>query len=234
MALLEGEIVILNERAKKGLPNRIGERGVVSIDDLNLSNYQYILEFDDGSIAPVHETEVNRLTEKDKKVMEYIFTKNRVIFHPANEDVIIKKVDYLNEKAEVEFLGGGTSVVDFQKLSPDSLIEENKEEPQIEQLGKFTELAYGIGEFTDMKNNQYGSSVDATYKMVEVLMERYTYDEENYLIPKDLLKHLLLMVRVMDKQNRIFNNPSGKGDSESPWRDITGYGLIGIDMVEGK
>jgi hypothetical protein len=42
------------------------------------------------------------------------------------------------------------------------------------------------------------------------------------------------MVRVMDKQNRIFNNPSGKGDSESPWRDITGYGLIGIDMVEGK
>jgi hypothetical protein len=140
----------------------------------------------------------------------------------------------LNEKAEVEFLGGGTSVVDFQKLSPDSLIEENKEEPQIEQLGKFTELAYGIGEFTDMKNNQYGSSVDATYKMVEVLMERYTYDEENYLIPKDLLKHLLLMVRVMDKQNRIFNNPSGKGDSESPWRDITGYGLIGIDMVEGK
>jgi hypothetical protein len=233
MALLEGEIVILNERAKKGLPQRVGERGVITIDYLNLSTYEYILEFDDLSTAPVHETEVNRLTEKDKKVMEYIFTKNRVIFHPANEDVIIKKVDYLNKKAEIEFLGGGTSVVDFQKLSPEFSKKESKE-PQIEKLGKFTELAYGIGEFTDMKNQQYGSSVDATYGMMKVLMERYTYDEENYLMPKTLLKHILLQVRMMDKQNRIFNNPSGEGDSESPYRDLAGYSLIGIDMVEGK
>jgi hypothetical protein len=36
---------------------------------------------------------------------------------------------------------------------------------------------------------------------------------------------------MMDKLNRIFNNPSGEGDSESPYNDITGYGLIGIDMV---
>jgi hypothetical protein len=100
-----------------------------------------------------------------------------------------------------------------------------------EKAEKFTEIALEIGKFTDMKNKQYGSSVDATYKMMEVLMERYTYDKENYLMPKALLKHILLQVRMMDKQNRIFNNPSGKGDSESPYKDLTGYSLIGIDMV---
>lgn len=97
---------------------------------------------------------------------------------------------------------------------------------------KFEKISNEIGKFTDLKNKQYGSSVDATYKMMKVLMERYTYDEDNYLMPKALLKDMLLQVRMMDKQNRIFNNPSGKGDSESPYRDLAGYSLIGIDMVE--
>jgi hypothetical protein len=70
--------------------------------------------------------------------------------------------------------------------------------------------------------------------MIKVLMERYRNSENTYEIPESLLQHLLLTVRVMDKQNRIFNNPSGEGDSESPWNDITGYGLIGIDMVNKK
>jgi hypothetical protein len=68
--------------------------------------------------------------------------------------------------------------------------------------------------------------------MIQVLMERYEHDEENYLMPKSLLKHILLQVRMMDKQNRIFNNPSGKNEKESPYRDLGGYSLIGIDMVE--
>ncbi|TCJ00469.1 hypothetical protein E0Y62_26720 [Cytobacillus praedii] len=98
--------------------------------------------------------------------------------------------------------------------------------------GRFTEIALELGQFTDEKNKQYGSSVDATYEMIKVLMERYTYDEENYLMPKSLLQHILLQVRMMDKQNRLFNNPSGKGDSESPYKDLVGYSLIGVDMVE--
>jgi hypothetical protein len=110
------------------------------------------------------------------------------------------------------------------------LVEEKLPFSDIE-FDKFTQIAFDIGQFTDMKNHQYGSSVDATYKMIQVLMERYEYDEENYLMPKDLLKHILLQVRMMDKQNRIFNNPSGKGDSESPYNDLAGYSLIGIDMV---
>lgn len=98
--------------------------------------------------------------------------------------------------------------------------------------GKFTEIALELGRFTDDKNKQYGSSVDATYEMIKVLMDRYTYDEENYIMPKSLLRHLLLQVRMMDKQNRIFNNPSGKDEKESPYRDLCGYSLIGVDMVE--
>jgi hypothetical protein len=106
------------------------------------------------------------------------------------------------------------------------LIEELKKE-----FGKFAHIGLEIGQFTDDKNKQYGSSVDATYEIFKVLMERYTYDEENYLMPKNLLQHLLLQVRMMDKVNRIINNPSGKGDSESPYKDLTGYSLIGVEMV---
>ncbi|MGG2091342.1 hypothetical protein AB1283_01070 [Bacillus sp. S13(2024)] len=101
-----------------------------------------------------------------------------------------------------------------------------------QQLGKFQEIANNIGSFTDDKNKQYGSSVDATYDIMKALMERYSNEDDTYTIPKSLLPHLLLQVRMMDKINRVFNNPSGKGDSESPYKDLTGYSLIGVDMVE--
>jgi hypothetical protein len=184
---LEGEIVILNEKAKKGLPSRIGERGVIIVIDESYSpNYDYVLEFDDGTRTPVHEKEIDRLTEEDKIAMEFIFTGNKVIFQPANEKVNIKKVDYINMKAEIEFLGGDSTVVGFGKLSNSIKVIPDKH-PQIEQLGKFTEIAFGIGEFTDMKNKQYGSSVDATYSMIQVLMERYKNDEIHIQCLKGLL-----------------------------------------------
>lgn len=99
------------------------------------------------------------------------------------------------------------------------------------QLGKFESIAIELGKFTDEKNKQYGSSVDATYEMMLVLMDRYKNEDSTYTIPQELIRQMLLTVRVMDKQNRIFNNPSGKGDSESPWKDIVGYGLIGVNMT---
>ncbi|QJI52414.1 hypothetical protein [Psychrobacillus phage Perkons] len=102
-----------------------------------------------------------------------------------------------------------------------------------ESKKNFTKIGTDIGKFTDEKNLQYGSSVDATYKMMQILLERYTYDDEQYLIPKELVKHMLLQVRMMDKQNRIFNNPTGNKDDESQYHDLAGYSLIGIDMVKG-
>lgn len=100
------------------------------------------------------------------------------------------------------------------------------------QLGKFEKIATELGKFTDEKNKQYGSSVDATYEMMLVLMDRYKNEDSTYTIPKELLKHILLQSRMMDKQNRIFNNPSGKDDAESPYRDLVGYGLIGVNMMD--
>lgn len=102
------------------------------------------------------------------------------------------------------------------------------------EQGRFEKIATELGKFTDKKNKQYGSSVDATYEMMKVLMERYKNEDDTYTIPQSLLKHILLQVRMMDKINRIFNNPSGKGDSESPYKDLAGYSLIGVDMVENN
>jgi hypothetical protein len=151
-----------------------------------------------------------------------------VIYIPTNEKVHIEQIDYLHGMVEITHNDGSQQVVEMNSLRELGLESESLGDTK---LGKFADIALEIGKFTDKKNKQYGSSVDATYKMIQALMERYTYDDENYLMPKDLLKHILLQVRMMDKQNRIFNNPTGKGDSESPYNDLAGYSLIGIDMV---
>jgi hypothetical protein len=225
MAFLEGEVVYLNERAQSGLPSRVGEICVVDLSLLDSKTFDYKVQFEDFQYANVRESELTRLTGVQKELIKYIYSGAELQYSPTRQIVIVSKVDLVHNQVEVDYIEGGTSVVDIDKLIP---LDETH--PQIETLGKFTEIAFGIGEFTDMKNKQYGSSVDATYKIIQVLMERYTYDDENYLMPKDLLKHILLQVRIMDKQNRIFNNPSGEGDSESPYNDITGYGLIGVEI----
>jgi hypothetical protein len=227
MKFIVSEYAILNEKANTDLPNNVGDLIIVSRIKKDSPNYQYDVELPNGDYVPVREEEINKLTERQREYMSYIKKNNTVIYVPTNEEVVITKTDYLHGQVSIMFEDGGATTVGFESLR--ELVK--KDQPYIEQLGKFTEIAFGIGEFTDMKNKQYGSSVDATYSMVQVLMERYTYDDENYLMPKDLLKHILLQVRIMDKQNRIFNNPSGEGDSESPYNDITGYGLIGVDMV---
>lgn len=96
----------------------------------------------------------------------------------------------------------------------------------------FKEIANEIGEFTDMKNDAYGSSVDATYEVMKVLLNKYKNDDNTYTIPESLLKHMLLQVRILDKINRIFNNPDGDKLNESPYRDLVGYGLIGVRETE--
>jgi hypothetical protein len=227
-----GEYGVLNEKVGKDLPMHVGD--LVQILRNRVSNYySYDVELATGDINPVRELELNKLTEEQQQLVSYINRGNKVIYSPTNEIVEIIRVDMLHGQIEVKFDDNGVQVVGIESLKQ---IEEESwrmvEQPEEQSLqGKFTELALEIGQFTDKKNKQYGSSVDATEKIMEVLMERYTYDEDNYLMPKSLLKHILLQVRMMDKQNRIFNNPSGEGDSESPYNDLAGYSLIGIDMV---
>lgn len=233
MALLEGQFYILNEKARLDLPLRVGERCLLIDMKYRSSNFDYVVEFDDGETSPVREKELNELTVDDIAVMDYIFTENFVFYMPTHEEVLISKVDYLHKQAEIDFQNGASTVVGFESLRAkdvaDSFLDEDADE---DGMDKFTKIGLKIGKFTDMKNKQYGSSVDATYEMIKVLMERYKNDNGTYTIPESLLQHILLQVRMMDKINRIFNNPTGIDDSESPYKDLCGYSLIGIDMVD--
>jgi hypothetical protein len=216
-----GDLVIVNELAKDALPGLVGKIGIVN--ELLMDTYDYEVGFNGTDSTKLKESELER---------KYYRIDQKVKYLPINEVGIIKHIDYTNFQAELEFKDKSYQVVNLLQIDE---IEESVDLGKLEKTPeKFEVIGRTIGEFTDMKNRQYGSSVDATYEMMKVLMERYTYDEEQYLIPKELVKHMLLTVRMMDKTNRLFNNPTGKGDSESPYRDLAGYSLIGIDMVEGN
>lgn len=103
-----------------------------------------------------------------------------------------------------------------------------------QKVKSFQEIAVKIGKFTDMKNEAYGSSVDATYEVLKIFLKKYKNDDNTYTIPESLLKHIFLQVRMIDKQNRIFNNPDGDKMEESPYRDLAGYSLIGVRMTENE
>lgn len=225
------EYAILNDKVERDLPTHSGDLVTISRIITSSPNFQYDVELPNGDYSPVRECELNKLTDRKKELITYVKVGHHVEYIPTHEVVLILKTDFLHEMAEVEFADAGIQVVRMIALR-----KIKKEVDSVEDLqhGKFTDIALEIGQFTDKKNKQYGSSVDATHEMIKVLMERYTYDDENYLMPKSLLQHILLQVRIMDKQNRIFNNPSGEGDSESPYKDLCGYSLIGIDMVSNN
>lgn len=69
------------------------------------------------------------------------------------------------------------------------------------------------------KNRAYG---DAVTKVNAILAELYPDGVE-----PDRFSDMLLLVRVLDKLCRIAaGDPDAFG--ESPWRDIAGYGIIGM------
>lgn len=109
------------------------------------------------------------------------------------------------------------------------VIPNNPTEISYEQKGK------ELGALVDTKQEAYGNAIAQTYEVVKAFMTPY-FNEENktYTIPQSLLQHLLLQVRIIDKQNRIFNNPSGDLMSESPYGDLGGYGLLGANMIIDK
>lgn len=226
---LEGETCILNKLAIKGLPNRIGERCVILENNYKSSNYDYLIEFDNRKTAPVKEIELNKLTETDKKHMEYIFTGNTVIYYPSRVKVKILKVDYLLGQAEVEFSDDHTNtVVRFNNLVEAELESDNVEELQ---LGYFAELGLEVGKLVDEKQKAYGDSVTKCYEIMKVLLKDYKNDDNTYTIPESLLPQMLLDVRKIDKMNRRFSNPDGDLMGENPFQDDVGYSMLGVRMV---
>lgn len=99
--------------------------------------------------------------------------------------------------------------------------------------GFFENKGTKLGQLVDKKQAAYGDSIKKTSQLMKVFMQDYEVND-NYVIPKELLDHILLQVRIIDKQNRIFSNPKGDLMDESPYSDLSGYGLLGERMMEGK
>lgn len=91
----------------------------------------------------------------------------------------------------------------------------------------FKQLGSEVGSIVDEKQSAYGDSfTKSVVIMQELLRDYYDYEREAYIIPLDLLRHMLAIVRVLDKLSRISSNPAGDRMGESPWGDIAGYALL--------
>jgi len=101
-------------------------------------------------------------------------------------------------------------------------------------MGKYESKGLGLGKMIDEKQNAYGDSARKSIEIIKLFLQPYSNSDGTYTIPEELLSHLLLQIRIIDKQNRIFSNPSGDKMSESPYRDIAGYSLLGEDMTYDK
>lgn len=88
----------------------------------------------------------------------------------------------------------------------------------------YEEAATAIGKLVSEKNEAYGNSFADSAHFLKLL-----YPDG---IPTDKYQDILLIVRVFDKLKRIATRKNAFG--ESPWRDITGYALLGVvnDTIE--
>ena len=85
------------------------------------------------------------------------------------------------------------------------------------------ELGIEIGEFTGSKNEAYGSSFEKCGAFLAMLYPQG--------VPVAAYTDVLLLVRIFDKCMRIATRKDAFG--ESPYRDITGYGLLGVAKDDG-
>lgn len=85
--------------------------------------------------------------------------------------------------------------------------------------GKYKDLAERVGALVDEKNQAYGNSFDDCGQFLKLL-----YPEG---IPTDKYSDMLCIVRIFDKLKRIATKKDAFG--ESPYSDIVGYGLLGLE-----
>lgn len=82
--------------------------------------------------------------------------------------------------------------------------------------GRYEAMAREIGALVDRKQKEYGDS----FHRCESIMRALWPDG----IPPTAYVDALAVVRVIDK---LFRIAAGKQGDENPWRDISGYGLLG-------
>lgn len=88
--------------------------------------------------------------------------------------------------------------------------------------GVFAQLGLDVGLLVDKKQAAYGDSFG---RSGEVLRQLYPEG-----IRPEQYDDLLAVARVLDKLFRIATDRDALG--ESPWRDIAGYGLLGVARAE--
>lgn len=85
-------------------------------------------------------------------------------------------------------------------------------------MPRFLDIATSIGKLVDEKNEAYGSSFETS-----VVALRALYPNG---IPADAYGDVLLIARIWDKLQRVATKKDAFG--ESPFRDIAGYGILGV------
>lgn len=81
-----------------------------------------------------------------------------------------------------------------------------------------SEIGTEIGKLVEEKNQAYGSAFEKAGKILQVL-----YPEG---IKPEQYSDMLATVRILDKLFRIATNK--KAFNEEPWKDIAGYGILGV------
>jgi hypothetical protein len=213
-----GEMVVINKKAIKSIPSKVGH--LVEIYELKTNGKtDYAVRLDDGSKVFVFEYELDSINPNDKILQ---FNKGETVLTTLGEEVQIVKIDYLNRQVELDYFDGSMQVVGIDGIRK----QENEGGIMVEKTGYFEEKGHKLGKLVDEKQAAYGDSISKASKLMKVYLEDYK-TEDGYLIPEELLDHILLQVRIIDKQNRIFSNPKADKMNESPYSDLAGYGLLG-------
>lgn len=85
-------------------------------------------------------------------------------------------------------------------------------------MASFEQLGQEIGRLVDEKNKAYGDSFAKSGEFLRLLYPNG--------IQPDQYGDALALVRIFDKMMRIATQKEAFG--ESPYRDIAGYGLLGV------
>lgn len=80
------------------------------------------------------------------------------------------------------------------------------------------EISIELGNLVENKNKAYGSAFSESSKILKILYPNG--------IEPDKYTDLLLTTRILDKLFRIATDKSAF--NEEPWKDIAGYGLLGM------
>jgi hypothetical protein len=118
MAFLESEVCYLNQNVCSGLPNRVGELAVVHECLYDSQTYDYRVVFEDGEFGRVKESELTKLNDRQKELIKYIYLGNEVLYSPTIQKVIINKVDLVHHQVGINFVEGGSTVVEIEKIKP--------------------------------------------------------------------------------------------------------------------